>query len=341
MPSTAATTNPVDFAGAGEQDLSTYERVPRLLLESGEVDSVLLTGYLGGYSATSDELREPETEAARGLARAAREAGRTVVVQTMYWQEAPALALRAADVPVYRDTGSAIAALSIVAGRPEATGVPELPTPTEPWTGSGYLDARRFVEDAALRFPRALQAATPDDALAAASEVGYPVVLKALGVMHKSDAGGVALGLEGPEALASAAAAMEAPEGYSVEQMMAAPGSVELIAGCRRDRRLGPVLLLGFGGIFAEVLRDTAVALAPAEPATVERLLLGLRGASLLTGARGRPPLALRAAAEAGAALSVLAAQHPELDEIEINPLLVTRTDAIALDARVVHSQPR
>ncbi len=341
MPSTAATTNPVDFAGAGEQDLSTYERVPRLLLESGEVDSVLLTGYLGGYSATSDELREPETEAARGLARAAREAGRTVVVQTMYWQEAPALALRAADVPVYRDTGSAIAALSIVAGRPEATGVPELPAPTEPWTGSGYLDARRFVEDAALRFPRALQAATPDDALAAASEVGYPVVLKALGVMHKSDAGGVALGLEGPEALASAAAAMEAPEGYSVEQMMAAPGSVELIAGCRRDRRLGPVLLLGFGGIFAEVLRDTAVALAPAEPATVERLLLSLRGASLLTGARGRPPLALRAAAEAGAALSVLAAQHPELDEIEINPLLVTRTDAIALDARVVHSQPR
>jgi acyl-CoA synthetase (NDP forming) len=341
MPSTAATTNPVDFAGAGEQDLSTYERVPRLLLESGEVDSVLLTGYLGGYSATSDELRKPETEAARGLTRAAREAGRTVVVQTMYWQEAPARALRAADVPVYRDTGSAIAALSIVAGRPEATGVPELPTPTEPWTGSGYLDARRFVEDAALRFPRALQAATPDDALAAASEVGYPVVLKALGVMHKSDAGGVALGLEGPEALASAAAAMEAPEGYSVEQMMAAPGSVELIAGCRRDRRLGPVLLLGFGGIFAEVLRDTAVALAPAEPATVERLLLGLRGASLLTGARGRPPLALRAAAEAGAALSVLAAQHPELDEIEINPLLVTRTDAIALDARVVHSQPR
>jgi acyl-CoA synthetase (NDP forming) len=259
----------------------------------------------------------------------------------MYWQEAPALALRAADVPVYRDTGSAIAALSIVAGRPEATGVPELPTPTEPWTGSGYLDARRFVEDAALRFPRALHAATPHEAHAAASEVGYPVVLKALGVMHKSDAGGVALGLEGPEALASAAAAMEAPEGYSVEQMMAAPSSVELIAGCRRDRRLGPVLLLGFGGIFAEVLRDTAVALAPAEPATVERLLLGLRGASLLTGARGRPPLALRAAAEAGAALSVLAAQHPELDEIEINPLLVTRTDAIALDARVVHSQPR
>jgi acyl-CoA synthetase (NDP forming) len=123
--------------------------------------------------------------------------------------------------------------------------------------------------------------------------------------------------------------------------MVAAPGSVELIAGCRWDQRLGPVLLLGLGGIFAEVLRDVAVALAPAEPATVERLLLDLRGSALLTGARGRPPLAVRAAAEAAAALSVLAASHPELAEIEVNPLLVTQSAAIALDARLVHSQPR
>jgi hypothetical protein len=167
------------------------------------------------------------------------------------------------------------------------------------------------------------------------------VVLKALGVLHKSDAGGVALGLQDEEALAKAAAAMDAPAGYAVEQMVTAPGSIELIAGCRWDPRLGPVLLLGLGGIFAEVLRDTAVTLAPAGPAIVERLLLDLRGASLLTGTRGRPPLAVRAAAEAAAALSLLAARHPELDEIEVNPLLVTPTEAIALDARIVHSQPR
>jgi acyl-CoA synthetase (NDP forming) len=341
MPPTATTSNPVDFAGAGEQDLSSYERVPRLLLESGEVDAVLLTGYLGGYSATSEELRGPETEAARGLAHAARESGRTVLVQTMYSQEAPALALREAGVPVYRDTAAAISALSLVVARPEATGVPQLPAPAEPWPGSGYIDARRLLAEAGLDFPRSLQASTAEEALTAASEVGYPVVLKALGALHKSDAGGVALGLESPEAVVSAASAMEAPEGYSVEQMVAAPGSVELIAGCRWDRRLGPVLVLGLGGVFAEVLRDVTVALAPADPATVERLLLDLRGSPLLTGARGRPPLAVRAAAEAGAALSVLAASHPELAEIEVNPLLVTQSEAIALDARVVHSQPR
>jgi acyl-CoA synthetase (NDP forming) len=101
------------------------------------------------------------------------------------------------------------------------------------------------------------------------------------------------------------------------------------------------VLLVGLGGIFAEVMRDTAVALAPATPDEIESLLLGLEGAKLLTGTRGRKPLAVRAAAEAAAALSHFAAEHPEIDELEVNPLLVTPSGAVALDARVIYSHPR
>ena len=131
------------------------------------------------------------------------------------------------------------------------------------------------------------------------------------------------------------------PDGFSVEQLISAPASLELIAGCRRDPRFGPILLVGLGGIAAEILRDTAVALAPAEPDEVEALILGLRGARLLTGARGRPRLAVRAAAEAAAAISRVAAERPGLDELEVNPLLVTPDAAIGLDARAVYSQPR
>ena len=341
LPDTATTTNPVDFAGAGEQDLSSYERVPRLLLESGEVDALLLTGYLGGYSATSEELREPETEAARGLARAAAEAGRPAIVQTMYWQESPAQALREAGVPVYREIGAAIASIGRIAAQREPSGVPELPPAAEPWPGSGYLESRELLARGGVAFPEARRVSNAEEAVAAAAELGYPVVLKALGVLHKSDSGGVALGLEDDEALAAAVAGMSAPDGYSVEQQVTAETSVELIAGCRRDPRFGPILLVGLGGILAEVLRDTAVALAPADPGLVEELLLGLRGAALLTGARGRPALDVRAAAEACAAISRVAAEHPELDELEVNPLLVTPSGAIGLDARVVHSQPR
>jgi len=341
MPATATTTNPVDFAGAGEQDLSSYERVPRLLLESGEVDTVLLTGYLGGYSATADDLREPETQAARGLGRAAVESGRPVVVQTMYWQEAPAHALRKSGTPVYREIGAAISSLALVAGRPAPTGVPDLRAPAQPWTGFGYFESRELLAGSGIRFPEARRARDANDALAAAEELGYPVVLKALGPLHKSDAGAVAMGLEDEGAFTAATAGMVAPDGYAVERMVSEDAAVELIAGCRRDPRFGPVLLVGLGGILAEILRDTAVTLAPADPELVEELLLGLRGAALLTGARGRPSLATRAAADACAALSRLAAEHPELEDLEINPLLVTVDGAIGLDARVVHSQPR
>jgi acetate---CoA ligase (ADP-forming) len=340
MPDTATTTNPIDFAGAGEQDLASYERVPRLLLESGEVDALLLTGYLGGYSATSDELRGPETEAARGLARAAAETGRPAVVQTMYWQEAPAVALRDSGVSVFREIDSAVHSLARAVDRRPGSGVPTLPTPAEPWHGSGYLDARALLAAAGVAFPEARRATSAAEALGAAEQLGYPVVLKALGLEHKSDAGGVALGLEDAAALQEAFEAMPADESFSVEPHVAAPDAVELIAGCRFDPRFGPVLLVGLGGILAEVLRDTAVALAPAPADLVEELLLNLRGAALLTGARGRPPLAVRAAAETCAAISRVAAEHPELTDLEVNPLLVTATGAIGLDARA-HSQPR
>jgi acetate---CoA ligase (ADP-forming) len=346
MPPTATTTNPVDFAGAGEQDLRSYERVPRLLLESGEVDAVLVTGYLGGYGATSEELRAPETDAARGLARATAELGKPVVVQTMYWQESPARALRGGGVPVFRDIEGALRALARVADHElrRPPGVPDLPEPAAAATADDYFGARALVASYGLAFAAARPAATPGETLAAAAELGYPVVLKALGRMHKSDAGGVAVGLADEAALAEAAAEMMrrlSPVGFAVERMVSTPGSVELIVGCRRDARFGPVLLVGLGGIFTEVMRDTAVALAPAAPDEIESLLLGLQGSPLLTGTRGRAALAVRAAAEAASALSRLAAEHPEVDELEVNPLLVTPAGAVALDARIVYSQPR
>ena len=111
---------------------------------------------------------------------------------------------------------------------------------------------------------------------------------------------------------------------------------IELIAGSRRDPRFGPIVLVGLGGLYAELLKDVAVALAPITEATARELLRSLRGAPLLTGARGRGPLDMAAAAAALAALSYVAAARPEIAEIEINPLLVTADGALGLDARIV-----
>jgi acyl-CoA synthetase (NDP forming) len=179
------------------------------------------------------------------------------------------------------------------------------------------------------------------EARAAAAELGYPIAVKALGLLHKSDAGGVALGIEDEQALEESLARMAtlSAEGYSVERMAPVGDGVELIAGSIQDARFGPVVLVGLGGVYAELLDDTAVALAPVDAPQAEELIRSLRGSAILAGARGRPPVNVAAAAEAVAALSRLAASRPDLGEIEINPLLVAPDGALALDARALSGE--
>jgi acyl-CoA synthetase (NDP forming) len=144
-------------------------------------------------------------------------------------------------------------------------------------------------------------------------------------------------------ALARAVADLQerlAPPAFSVERMAPVAAGVELLIGARWDARFGPIALAGLGGVYAEALNDVAVALAPLEPDEAERLLLSLRAAPLLRGARGRAPVDLGAAAGALAALSRVAAAHPEIAELEVNPLLALPDGAVGLDARIVLAAP-
>jgi len=343
LPDAAPTRNPVDFAGAGEQFLTIFEEVTRIILESGEVDAALVTGYFGGYSEFSDEFRADETEVALGMARAAADTERALVVQSMYPRSPSLVALREAGVPVYREIEAAAWALARLVDEAERSprGVPELPTLAGGPLPAGYWEARELVASAGIEFPPARRVSAAGEARSAAAELGYPVAVKALGLLHKSDAGGVALDIADEQSLDGALASMAtlSAEGYSVEQMAPLGDGVELIVGCVRDPRFGPIVLVGIGGIYAELLEDTAVALAPVDAAQAEELVRSLRGAAILAGARGRPAVDVAAATEAVAALSRLAASRPDLAEIEINPLLVTASGALALDARVLSGE--
>src|SRR4249920_374959 len=339
LPHTAATRNPVDLAGGGEQDFFSYARVARSVLESGEVDAVLLTGYFGGYSQYSDEFAGQEADVAREVARAAEESGRPLVAQTMYADSPTAAVLRAGSVPVYSSIESAVAVLAALLPRPPAPGSPELPAQRPLPELDGYFGARALLEAAGIEFVAARSVAAGGDVEAAAGELGYPVVVKALGRLHKSDVGGVVVGITGPDELRAAVADLRRrldPPGFSVERMAPVHEGLELIVGAGRDPRFGPVAAVGLGGIYTEIFGDVAVGLAPLDVAEAERMLYSLRGAPLMAGARGRPPCDVRAAAEAAVALSRVAASHPEIAEIEINPLLVTPDGAVALDARVI-----
>lgn len=341
---TVVTDNPVDLAGSGEQDFANFERATRLVLESGEVDAVVMTGYFGGYSEMSDEFRERETAVAHAIVAAVEEIGRPLLVQAMFWRSAPAGALREGRVPVYREIEAALGALARVAGAAElpGSGVPDARPadgPVEPVSALGYFEARDVLMDAGVPLAPAVRIETEDEAVGAALELGYPVVLKALGLVHKSDEGGVALALGDAVELVGAFREMDArvrASGYAVERMVDDRSCVELIVGCKRDPRFGPLLLVGLGGIHAELLRDVAVTLAPAGPDEVEEMVRSLRGATLLLGARGRPALDVRAAAAAASALSHLAAARPDIREVEVNPLLVQESGVVGLDARVL-----
>lgn len=341
LPSTATLTNPVDVAGGGEQDIMCFPRLVEHLVSSNEVDGTLLTGYFGGYRSYGPELAKAEVAAAHAIAANARAHAGTVLVQTMNWQSPAAAALRADGIAVYRGVEDACWALGRLARRGIAppTGVPTLPEPATPLRVAGYFASRRLLEASGIPFVRAEEVTTKEELLAAARTLRYPLVLKALGDEHKSDRGGVVLGLGDHAGLVAAWDDVQSrlnPPSCSLEEMAAATASVELLVGVRRDPRFGPVVLVGLGGVFAEVLRDVRCALGPVTPAGARDLLLGLSGSALLTGTRGRPAVDLESVAAVVADVSMVAAQHLEIAEIECNPVSATPHGAVALDARVV-----
>jgi acyl-CoA synthetase (NDP forming) len=182
-------------------------------------------------------------------------------------------------------------------------------------------------------------AETAADALAAARRLGFPVAVKTAtpGILHKSDVGGVQLGLADPAALVAAYDELATRLGPRVLVMaMAAPG-VELGLGAIVDAQFGPYVVAAAGGVLIELLDDRAVALAPLDTSAADRLIGGLKLARLLDGARGRPKADRAALANAFARLSVLARDLADmLAEIDINPMIAGPTGCVAVDALIV-----
>ncbi|WP_329389370.1 acetate--CoA ligase family protein [Streptomyces sp. NBC_01351] len=347
----SAVGNPVDLAGMGEQQPLSYADTVAHLLGAEEVDAVLMTGYFGGYAASEgglgggqaggSVLAEGETRAAEKIVAHLAGSPKPLVVQSMYPGSPSCRVLAGAGIPVFAATEDAARALAAMTGR-AARSAPEfaaLPAAAAPLRDAGYHGVRGLLAAAGVPFPAAREVTDEAGVLAAAGEFEGPYVLKALHLLHKSDAGGVALRLADRDALLAAYRDMRARLGagsYSVEAMADLSDGVELIVGVNRDPRFGPVAMVGLGGILTETLRDVAFALAPVPARRAEELLRGLRSAALLAGVRGRPAVDVAAAAAVIERITTVAAAHPEIAELEVNPLLVRPDGALTLDARAV-----
>jgi acyl-CoA synthetase (NDP forming) len=341
LPAMAGVTNPVDLAGAGESDIGSYAAVVSALLTAPDANAVVLSGYFGDYATSSPQLAAAESAVANSIADASAHAARPVVVHSMATTDTPALqVLRERGIPVFERIEHAAAAIANTvrwaALSPAA--VPQFATAPPEGDGS-YQRTRELLAGYGLSFPAARFVADADSAAAAATDIGYPVVLKAMGLAHKTEACGVALNLRDEPALRAAFATMRQrvrSASFAVEAMVHWPGSVELIMGVRQDSSFGPVAMAGIGGTTAELLADTAVGLAPLTHERARRMLGSLRQAPLLKGWRGAEPIDIDAAAAALVAISLAGAEHPEYSELEVNPVLAHPGGATALDAHGV-----
>ncbi|MCW2946541.1 MAG: CoA-binding domain protein [Actinoallomurus sp.] len=204
---------------------------------------------------------------------------------------------------------------------------------------------KEFVSGFGVAVPRGTTAAGPDDVADAAAGLTPPLVVKAHGpgLVHKSDAGAVRLGLRSPAEAARAAAGMRAElgdrvDGYLVEEQ-SAPG-VEVIVGAVRDPSFGPVLLAGLGGVWTEALGDTALRLCPVTEEDAREMLAELRGAALLEGFRGRPAIdkdaLVKVLLAVGGPGGVAESLGDRFTEFELNPVICTPEGAVAVDARLL-----
>ncbi|HYB63497.1 MAG TPA: acetate--CoA ligase family protein [Thermoplasmata archaeon] len=361
LPSIATISNPLDMTA--EVDLDEYRRILLEMLGSSDFDGALVVSTPAGH--LSGEV----------FARAILEAKATTkkpIVACLFGLNdlsTEVAFLEKRGVPTYTFPEEAVEGLASLARyRAWKTRPPEsvrtfsvdraradqvLARARD--TGSSVIGesaARGLIEAYGIRFPASGFASTPDEAVAVASRIGYPVVLKVVSavIAHKTDVGGVIVGLQDAGQLRAAweridrsvrsAVPRASIDGYEVESQVS--GGKEVLVGFQRDPSFGPIVVFGMGGIYVEELRDVTFRLAPMRPLSAHHMVESVRGYPLLRGVRGEPPSDLDALAEAIERVSQLAIERPDVAELDINPLIVLPAGrgVVAVDARAVLAPP-
>ncbi|MGA2925335.1 MAG: GNAT family N-acetyltransferase [Solirubrobacteraceae bacterium] len=345
--------NPVDMvATAGAEE---YRRTLRTLIDADACDAIL--------AIFVPPLMTDAVDVAEAIHEVAQSAGGTAIAAVFMTTEPPPreLAGDGVRVPGYEFAEDAARAVALAArhGRWRASPAGTVPRfedvqlsraaaiISEALRGtSGWLSPRCVVDllDCyGLALVHTQVVADAEQAVGAAAQIGAPVALKAVaaGLIHKTDAGGVRLGLDGPQAVRAAALEIEAAvaaaghrlEGLVVQPM--APAGVELLVGVVNDRDFGPVLACGGGGTAAELVKDVAVRITPVTDLDAHAMLRSLKTFPLLDGYRGAERCDVAAVEQVVLRISAMVEAHPEIVELDCNPLIASPGGALIVDARV------
>ena len=333
IPAHCVVSNPVDLTGDVISDAGLYRKVMDEAKSEYDYQMVIFGDPIPGAS-------EVVTSGAREL---------VVFLGGAEVEQKEREKLYQAGVPVFPTPERGVAALAQFfrfASQTQGEGAaPSLPSTSGLRLLPGQ-EAAEMLAKAGIPVAAAPLAKTPDEAVSLARQFGYPVVLKVASpdIPHKSDVGGVHLNLANDEAVRQAFQDILATirlhdrklqvDGVSVSPM-AKLGGLEVILGTVTDPQYGPTLMFGLGGIYTEIYQDVAFLILPATEQELEELIRSIRGYPLLTGFRGQPKRDLAALKGAMQVLSGFAQRHPELDQIELNPLLLYEKGLFAVDARI------
>ncbi|MFC9897750.1 acetate--CoA ligase family protein [Nocardia sp. NPDC127579] len=354
----ASVVDPVDVAGATDADPTVFAAAVELLMADPSVGLVLMIGLFGGYHRRFDSrLEEAENDTAAVLLAASAQYGTPLLVQSCFAAEdlGPHRALRAGGIPVVASIDHAAriaAALDNRRIRRETAlwrSPLRLPSAAAPITSAvGVLtepEGRRLLEEFGISTGPWTFASTPSAVARAIADYGRPCAIKVVSpqAIHKSDVGGVRLGV-GPDTAAANAEAVIAAvtaaipaariDGMVVSPM-AAPG-VELLVGATRDPIFGPVVAFGTGGVLVEALADVTFRAAPFTELEAHEMIRETVASRLLDGYRGLPSVDRDTLARFLVRVGEVVAAHPEIAELDLNPVIAAGTAVLPVDVRIV-----
>ncbi|MFD1564504.1 acetate--CoA ligase family protein [Haloarchaeobius amylolyticus] len=364
LPDAASVVNPVDVAGGTDDDQSVFVDCAAAIIADPNVDALVLSGLFGGYGIRfADQYTEVEIEAAHDLADLADEHGKPLVVQSAYegFDTEPHAVLRENGVPVVESLDVATASLEALATYGERVAAADessdflLTGDTDATetitdllsrgrTQLSELESKRVLSDANLPITPFELATSPDEARDLAAAFDGPVAMKIVSpdIVHKSDASGVALGVDADEAGDTYDDLLAAARDYDLDAQLdgvlvspMADAGVELIVGVVDDEQFGPVVMCGLGGVFVEVLEDVAFRALPLTEADARSLLSDIDAQELLEGARGNPPVDHDAVVELLVAVSEFVEDNPSVSELDLNPVFATEDGVEVVDAAI------
>ncbi|MGD8366936.1 MAG: acetate--CoA ligase family protein [Desulfobacterales bacterium] len=370
LPAAASVVNPVDVAGGTDADPSLFADCARIILKDPKVGGLLIVGLFGGYGIRfAESLALMEEDAAHQMGKMVAQKGTPIVIHSLFSREKPhSLDLcRYYGIPVTDSLDIACKNIAVLSEYGEyIRSYHARATFFMNWGAKATKAGKQILADAraegrqALLEPEAKKllaahgAPVPDEHLATSAKEAVsrfkackgPAVLKIVSpdILHKSDAGGVKVGLDSEkEVRAAYAQIMKNAKAYrpdaDIRGVLVSPmasNGVEVIIGTKIDDQFGPIVMYGLGGVMVEILKDVSFRVLPISRRSARRMIDETQSSPILNGVRGEPPYDKKALIELLVLCSEIVESYPEIEEMDLNPVIVHHKGLSVVDARII-----